>query len=70
MTGLPRLTIAVVRDAIRQRVDETSLRDIADEVGMSWSGLKSFLDGGSPQRRTREMLVRWYSSQPKRAAAS
>jgi len=30
---------------------ETSLREVADEVGMSWSGLRSFIDGGSPQRR-------------------
>lgn len=59
MTGL-RPAIAGLRDAIRRRVEETSLRAVADEVGMSFSGLRSFLEGRSPQRRTREMLMRWY----------
>ena len=70
MTGPARLTIAGVRGAVRKRVDETSLRDVADEVGMSWSGLKSFLDGRSPQRRTRERLVQWYYSQSERSPAN
>jgi hypothetical protein len=60
MTGPRPLTDATLRSAVRSRVDETSLRHVAEDIEMSWSGLRSFLDGGSPQRRTREKLIRWY----------
>jgi hypothetical protein len=63
MTGRPGLTDASLRDALRKRVAETSLRAVADEVGMSFNGLNHVLAGGSPQRKTREKLVRWYYSQ-------
>jgi hypothetical protein len=67
MTGPARLSIATIREAIRKRVDETSLREVADEVGMSFSGLRSFLDGSSPQPGTREKLVRWHYSHATRS---
>jgi hypothetical protein len=66
MTGSSRLTIEVVRDAVRKRVEEASFREIADEVGMSFSGLRSFCEGTSPHRQTREKLVRWYHAQSRR----
>lgn len=69
MTGPSRLTIAVLREAVRKRVDATSLREIADEIGMSWSGLKSFRDGGAPQRQTLQKLVRWYNSQSTKSSS-
>lgn len=59
MTG-PRLTIAAVRAAIEERVTDTSYREVADEVGMSFSGLRSFVEGTSPHPSTRRLLVRWY----------
>jgi hypothetical protein len=61
-----RLTIAEVRVAAAARVKDTSLREVADEIGMSFSGLKSFIDGGSPHRRTRTELFRWYYQRTKR----
>ena len=67
MTG-PQLSIAVVRDAVAKQVGETSLREVADEVGMSFSGLRSFLDGGSPHLGTRTKLVRWYYARSARSA--
>lgn len=66
MTGL-RLSIGLVREAAAARVEASSLRDVADEVGMSFSGLRSFLAGGSPHAKTRAQLVRWYYA---RAATS
>ena len=63
------MTIAAVRAAVAKRVAETSLREVADEVGMSWSGLKSFTDGGSPHSATRTKLVRWYYARSERAPA-
>jgi hypothetical protein len=69
MTGSPP-SITAVREGVRKRVDETSLRDVADEIGMSWSGLKSFLDGRRPQRRTIGKLVAWYYSRSKRSSSA
>jgi hypothetical protein len=63
------MTIGVVREAARKRVAETSLRAVADEVGMSFSGLRSFLAGGSPHASTRMSLVRWYYARSARSAA-
>jgi hypothetical protein len=56
----PRVTIALVRAAIVKRVEDTSLREVADEIGMSFSGLRSFIEGGSPHARTRVKLMHWY----------
>lgn len=65
----PRITIAVVRAAVAKRVDETSLRDVADEIGMSFSGLRSFIEGGSPHAKTRLKLVRWHYARSERSTA-
>jgi hypothetical protein len=56
-----RFGIASVREAVRKRVAETSLRDTADEIGMSFSGLRSFVRGATPHAATRAKLVSWYS---------
>lgn len=60
MTG-SRFGIETVREAARRRVAETSLRELADEIPMSFSGLRSFLKGGTPQPATRAKLVAWYA---------
>lgn len=56
-----RFGLETVREAIRRRVEETTLRAVADEVPMSFSGLRSFLKGGTPQPATRAKLVAWYA---------
>lgn len=60
MTG-SRFGIETVREAARRRVAETSLRELADEIPMSFSGLRSFLHGGNPQAATRGKLIAWYA---------
>lgn len=55
-----RLTKDLLRKAAADRVEETNLRETADEIGMSFSGLASFLRGGSPQKKTLTKLVAWY----------
>jgi hypothetical protein len=52
--GLPRL-----RALIRAAVDEKSLRDVADEVGMSHVGLQGFINGSRPHPATIKKLVAW-----------
>jgi hypothetical protein len=59
--------------AVRQRVDETSIRAVAEELGMSPSGLHVLLGGTRPHPATLEKLVSWYverrRSNPGSAAA-
>lgn len=64
-----RFGVANVRAAVKRRVVETSLRETASEVGMSFSGLRSFLDGRTPQPRTRKKLVAWYVQSRERTAS-
>jgi transcriptional regulator with XRE-family HTH domain len=52
-----------LRPAIQRRVDETSLREVADEIGLkSYSALGRFLRGetSSPQRATKVLMMQWY----------
>lgn len=52
--------IKSLRDAVAQRVKETSIRAVAEEIGMSHSGLHVLLKGSVPHPSTREKLVAWY----------
>jgi hypothetical protein len=45
--------------ALTARVESSSLRQVAREVGMSPTGLKKVLDGASPYAPTRAKLERW-----------
>jgi hypothetical protein len=49
----------VIRAAVQRTVDRTSLRHAADEIGISKSGLDTFLKGRTPYSRTRALLVAW-----------
>jgi hypothetical protein len=57
----PRFGFERIRELVRTRVEETSLREVALDIGMSFSGLHSFLRGGEPYQRTREKLTAWYA---------
>ncbi|HEU0299673.1 MAG TPA: hypothetical protein VFR37_09470, partial [Longimicrobium sp.] len=56
----PPETVATIRDFARRRVEETSLRKVARQVGMSPSGLAKFIAGSAPYRRTIGRLESWY----------
>lgn len=49
-----------VREALATRVEATSLRHVAREVGMSPTGLQKVLGGADSYSRTRRKLERWY----------
>jgi hypothetical protein len=53
--------IPTLRAFARSRVERTSLRQVAREVGMSPSGLDKFLAGAMPYRKTRRKLEAWYT---------
>src|SRR5689334_21637486 len=63
MPAKPRFDTAAIRRLVRQRVDQTSLRAVADEIGVSKSGLVSFLQGREPYYKTRLKLTAWFMRQ-------
>lgn len=58
--GKVRFGIEGVREFAQQRVEATSLRAVAAEIGMSNSGLHSFLRGGEPYNHVRKKLIAWF----------
>ena len=53
-------TVRHLRDMAAARVERTSLRGVAREIGMSPTGLKKFLLGTAPYSPTLRRLRRWY----------
>lgn len=56
VTSLERL-----RESVAMRVQATSLRSVARQVGMSPAGLEKFLSGGTPYTRSRQKLQDWWT---------
>ena len=53
-------TVRHLRESAAARVENTSLRSVAREVGMSPTGLKKFLQGTAPYSPTLRRLRNWY----------
>lgn len=53
-------SIRHIREVLTARVNATSLRRVAREVGMSPTGLRKFLDGTDPYSPTVHRLRVWY----------
>jgi hypothetical protein len=53
-------TIKHLRETAASRVENTSLRSVAREIGMSPTGLKKFLMGTAPYSPTLRRLRNWY----------
>lgn len=53
-------TIRHLRETAAARVENTSLRSVAREIGMSPTGLKKFLMGTAPYSPTLRRLRSWY----------
>lgn len=62
--------VAAIREAVRKRVEASSLRAVAEEVGMSFSGLRSFLNGGKPQARSLKKLQAYVQKMGRDSEAS
>lgn len=58
----PAVPVEVLREAARARVEELGLRGAAAEIGLSFSGLRTFLNGTSPHPNTLKKLRRWQAS--------
>lgn len=59
--GDPAVPVDVLREAAQRRVDDTSLRIAAGEIGVSYSGLRTFLKGTEPYAPTLAKLRAWYA---------
>jgi transcriptional regulator with XRE-family HTH domain len=53
-------TVRHMREVAAARVENTSLRQVAREIGMSPTGLKKFLEGTAPYSPTVRRLRNWY----------
>lgn len=56
-SGVP---LHVLREAARLRVEAIGLRPASREIGLSWSGLRTFLGGTRPHSATLHKLTEWY----------
>lgn len=61
MPELKTFGVDRLREFTRKRVEASTLRNVASEIGMSFSGLRTFLDGTAPHPRTVQKLTTWYS---------
>jgi len=61
MPGKPAFDVGAMRKFAQARVDSSSLRAVADEIGISKSGLDHFLKGRNPYSRTRTKMFAWFA---------
>lgn len=66
MADRPLTNIERVRENVAIRVQATSLRAVARQVGMSPTGLEKFLAGGMPYTRSRQKLQDWWEREGSR----
>jgi hypothetical protein len=56
-------SLTELREAVRQKATGSSLRQTATDIGMSWSGLRTFLNGTIPHPATVKKISDWYLRQ-------
>lgn len=54
--------LAAIRALAFSRSEQQSLRKVAREIGISYTGLRFFLKGSKPQSETLRRLVAWYGT--------
>lgn len=55
------VSLRKIREAVRLRIEATSLRRTAAEINLSPTGLTGFLEGKVAHQTTRAKVVRWYA---------
>ena len=60
MSDEPVNSLDRLRETVALRVQATSLKTVARQVGMSPAMLERFLAGGTPYSRTRQRLQEWW----------
>jgi hypothetical protein len=60
MPHTPPRTLTALREHVARSVAADSLRNVADEIGMSPSSLRKLLNGGVPYAKTWAKLTDWW----------
>jgi hypothetical protein len=63
----PAVPIERLRELLVARVEASSIRSVAKDVGLPPNGLSYFLEGGSPRTATVRKLEAWYVREAARA---
>lgn len=64
--GPEQQLMPIIRTEVRERIERTSLRAVARDIGITASGLLKFTAGSQPYRKTIRKLEAWYMRQPGR----
>jgi hypothetical protein len=64
--GPEQQLMPIIRTEVRERIERTSLRAVARQIGITASGLLKFAAGSQPYRKTIRKLEAWYVRQPGR----
>lgn len=64
--GPEQQLMPLIRTEVRERIERTSLRAVARDIGITASGLLKFAAGSQPYRKTIRKLEAWYVRQPGR----
>jgi hypothetical protein len=64
--GPEQQLMPIIRAEVRERIERTSLRAVARDIGITASGLLKFAAGSQPYRKTIRKLEAWYLRQPGR----
>lgn len=59
-SGEPRVSVPVLRDAVREAAHTSSSRAVARDVGLSAPALNQFIAGSEPRISTVRKLTTWY----------
>ena len=62
-SGEPRISVSVLRGAVRDAIDRTSSHVVAKAVGLSAPGIREFANGAEPRSATIRKLTAWYIRQ-------
>ena len=69
MSDQPVTSLERLRETVALRVQATSLRTVARQVGMSPAALEKFLAGETPYSRSRQRLQEWWAREAARPRA-
>jgi hypothetical protein len=58
-------TVVVLRESVRGAVSASSLRAVAEQVGLTHRGLALFIEGSKPRPSTIRKLAAWYLNRPR-----
>jgi hypothetical protein len=57
-------TVVVLRESVRRAVAASSLRAVAEQVGLTHRGLALFIEGTRPRPGTIRKLTTWFANRP------